>query len=105
MPEAGRVRPELRFSIAHDHPSLAGHFPDRAIVPGVVVLDEAVGLMLRDRPANRLAGLDDVKFLAPVLPGQEVTVACHEGRTGRLNFTCAVSGHAVLRGHVRLSAT
>jgi 3-hydroxyacyl-[acyl-carrier-protein] dehydratase len=92
----------LRFSIPNEHPCLSGHFPGRPIVPGVLVLDEAVALVLRERPADRLTGLDDVKFLAPVLPGEEVTVTCIESAPGRLNLVCAVAGRAVLRGRVRL---
>jgi 3-hydroxymyristoyl/3-hydroxydecanoyl-(acyl carrier protein) dehydratase len=95
----------LRFSIPYDHPSLAGHFPGRPIVPGVVLLDEAIALMLRDRPADRLVGLDDVKLLAPVLPGDEVAVTFAESAPGRLILTCAVAGHTVLRGWLRLGAT
>ena len=60
----------MRFSIPSDHPCLAGHFPGRPIVPGVVILDEAVALILHDRPANRVTGLDDVKLLATVLRGR-----------------------------------
>jgi 3-hydroxyacyl-[acyl-carrier-protein] dehydratase len=95
----------LRFSIPSDHPCLAGHFPGRPIVPGVVILDEVVAFILRDRPGNRLAGLDDVKLLAPVLPGDEVTVTCGESAPGRLVFTCVVAGRTVLRGRLRLGAT
>jgi 3-hydroxyacyl-[acyl-carrier-protein] dehydratase len=94
----------LRFSVPHDHPSLAGHFPGRPIVPGVVVLDEALALILRERPPNRLVGLDDVKLLAPVLPGDEVIVAYRESAPGQLVFTCAVAGHVVLHGRARLGA-
>ena len=53
-----------------------------------------MAFILRDRPANRVAGLDDVKFLAPVSPGDEVTVTCGESAPGRLVFTCAVAGRA-----------
>ena len=95
----------MRFSVPSYHPCLAGHFPGRPIVPGVVILDEAVALILGDRPTNRLAGLDDVKLLAPVLPGDEVTVTCGESPPGRLVVTCAVAGHTVLRGRLRLGAT
>jgi 3-hydroxyacyl-[acyl-carrier-protein] dehydratase len=98
------MQPLFRFSIPQSHPSLPGHFPDRPIVPGVVVLDEAVALILCDRPTDRLAALDDVKFLAPVLPGAEVTVTCRETAAGRLAFACEVAGHAVLRGRLRLGA-
>lgn len=98
------MQPALRFSIAHDHPSLSGHFPGQPIVPGVVVLDEAVALALADRPAERLVGLDDVKFLAPVRPGEEVTVTCSETTPGRLALTCVVAGRPVLRGRLRLGS-
>ena len=74
-------------------------------MPGVVILDEAVALILGDRPTNRLAGLDDVKLLAPVLPGDEVTVTCGENAPCRLVFTCVVAGRTVLRGRLRLGAT
>jgi len=99
------MQPALRFSIPDDHPSLAGHFPGRPIVPGVVVLDAAVALILADRPTGVLAGLEDVKFLAPVLPGSGITVTCSEGASGRLVFACAVAGQTVLRGQVRLGVT
>ena len=95
----------MRFSIPSDHPCLAGHFPGRPIVPGVVILDKAVELILRDLPANRLTGLDDVKLPAPVLPGDEVTVTCGESAPGRLVFTCVVAGRTVLRGRLRLGVT
>lgn len=94
----------MRFSIPRDHPSLAGHFPGNPIVPGVVVLDEAIALILRDRPSDRLLGLDDVKLLAPVLPGDEVAVTCGETTPGRLVLTCTVAGQTVLRGRIRLGA-
>jgi 3-hydroxyacyl-[acyl-carrier-protein] dehydratase len=96
------MQPLGRFSIPHDHPSLQGHFPGRPIVPGVVVLDTAIAVILRDRPADRVAGLDGLKFLAPVLPGQEVTVRCSETSPGRLALACAVAGQTVLRGQIRL---
>jgi 3-hydroxyacyl-[acyl-carrier-protein] dehydratase len=99
------MQPAWHFSIPDDHPSLAGHFPGRPIVPGVVVLDAALALILADRPTDVVAGLDDVKFLVPVLPGSEVTVTCSESAPGRLAFACAVAGQTVLRGRVRIGVT
>ena len=88
----------LHFVIPNDHPSLAGHFPGRPIIPGVVVLDAAMAQILRCRPACSVTSLDDVKFLAPVLPGSEVTVTFRESSPGRVIFVCTVAGQSVLRG-------
>jgi 3-hydroxymyristoyl/3-hydroxydecanoyl-(acyl carrier protein) dehydratase len=96
------MQPPLVFSIPHDHPSLAGHFPHRPIVPGVVILDSAMALILRDRPASTVASLDDVKFLARVSPGSEVAVSFRESAPNRIQFVCAVAGRSVLRGRVGL---
>jgi 3-hydroxyacyl-[acyl-carrier-protein] dehydratase len=90
-----------RFSIPGSHPSLAGHFPGQPIVPGVLVLDQAVALVLRDYPSKRLAELTNAKFLAPVLPGDEVTVSCSEA-AGGLVIICEVAGRTVLRGLLHL---
>jgi len=55
------------------HPALAGHFPGRPIVPGVVLLDHTV-LALRgwlDQPAAALpCEIASAKFLSPVTPGE-----------------------------------
>jgi 3-hydroxyacyl-[acyl-carrier-protein] dehydratase len=97
--------PQLRFLVPQDHPSLPGHFPGRPIVPGVVVLDCAMAVLLRDCPEARLAGFDEVKFVSPVSPGAEICVSVIERAPGCLSFTCAVDGRAVLRGRARLRTT
>ena len=92
MTEAGR------FTVPTAHPSLPGHFPGRPVVPGVVLLDEALALLLARHPGRGLAGLPGVKFLAPVLPGQEIAVRGDAGAEGRLGFACSAGGRDVLRG-------
>ena len=99
------MQAQLRFVIPKDHPSLPGHFPSRPIVPGVVVLDCAMAVLLRDCPEARLAGFDEVKFVAPVSPGAEIRASCNESGPNRLTFTCTVDGRTVLRGRVRLGTT
>ncbi len=96
---------EPHFSIAPDHPSLAGHFPGRPIVPGVVVLERALALLLRDRPGHRVAALDEVKFLAPVLPGDAIVVEVAEATTLRLTFVASADQRVVLRCRARLGLT
>lgn len=84
------------FSIAADHPALAGHFPGCPIVPGVVVLSEAFGLM-----GVEPALLEQVKFLHPVRPGDTVRVT---HTTQPLAFTCTVGTQVVAKGRLRNGA-
>jgi len=96
MTEAGA------FAIAPDHPSLPGHFPGRPVVPGVVVLDLALEAILRLHPGRRAAGLPQVKFTRPVLPGQTVTVSSAPANQDRVAFACRVDGTEVARGTLLL---
>ena len=63
------------LTINADHPALVGHFPGRPLVPGVVLLDEAIVAIECARGvtfgAFRLAS---VKFLQPVKPPAMLTV-------------------------------
>jgi 3-hydroxymyristoyl/3-hydroxydecanoyl-(acyl carrier protein) dehydratase len=86
-----------RFAIPPEHPCLPGHFPGRPIVPGVVVLDHALALVLARLPNRMVAALPHAKFTAPVLPGQVVEVG-YELAQDRLHFTCMVAGAVAVRG-------
>jgi 3-hydroxymyristoyl/3-hydroxydecanoyl-(acyl carrier protein) dehydratase len=92
------VTPVATFTIAADHPSLAGHFPDRPVVPGVVLLDHVLSAIA----PSGASGLPSVKFIQPVLPGQPVVIACAPASDRRIAFSCTVDGHAVARGSVSL---
>lgn len=92
-----------RFWVAADHPCLPGHFPDRPVVPGVVLLDEALALVLAAAPGLRVAGLQAARFLRPVLPDEEVEVLHGEIADGPVSFFCRVAGRDALRGAVLLA--
>lgn len=79
-----------RFVIAAGHPALPGHFPGHPIVPGVVVLDEVLALASRRRGAPLdVAGLPQVKFVSPLLPGEPADVALDAEHDGvRFSVRC-----------------
>lgn len=66
-----------RFRIDATHPALPGHFPGRPVVPGVVLLDRVAAAVEREFGA-RVAALPQVKFVAPLLPGEEAELRLEE---------------------------
>ena len=97
--------PAGRFQVAPDHACVPGHFPGQPVVPGVVLLDEALALLLAAAPGLRVEGFPVVRFLRPVLPGEDVDVL-HEppAAPGRMSFVCRVAGRDTVRGAALLAA-
>lgn len=93
------------FTVAADHPCLAGHFPGRPIVPGVMLLDEVLSRIRNHAATDGPILLDAVKFTAPVLPGQDVRVVLQLGSGGRVGFTCEVEGARVMAGTATFPVT
>ncbi len=85
-----------RFSVPAGHPSLAGHFPGRPIVPGVLLLDAVLQAAAPCAPRRILRA----KFAAPVGPGEEVEIGFERRGAGRLLFACRCRGVTVLFGEV-----
>lgn len=67
-------------------------------MPGVLVLDAALGLVLAHLPGRALAGVASAKFLRPILPEQEIAVRCLRIADERIGFQCDVEGTVALRG-------
>jgi len=81
----------VELSIGADHPSYAGHFPGRPILPGVVLLAELLECMGRDAATRACLGdapkLNTAKSVAPVRPGQRLQARWSLPATGnRLPF-------------------
>jgi 3-hydroxyacyl-[acyl-carrier-protein] dehydratase len=67
----------VALRIARDHPSLAGHFPGHPIVPGVVLLDEALHAIEQLQQVEAASWtISAVKFHHTVAPGDELQLTC-----------------------------
>lgn len=92
------------FHLPDDHPALAGHFPGHPLVPGVVLLEMALALIMPRLPGMTLAGIAKVKFTAAVQPDQEIEVQYDPSAHASVDFICrrdgiiAVQGTALLKG-------
>jgi 3-hydroxyacyl-[acyl-carrier-protein] dehydratase len=88
-----------------DHPASRGHFAGNPIIPGAVLLSEAVIAILRqlDAPPAPLV-VHSAKFQHPARPGDRVVIEFSRGGDGALRFTCSVGAKAVLTGQMSCPA-
>lgn len=89
----------MPFSIAHDHPSLPGHFPGRPVVPGVVVLDRVLAAIETTHGPLGPLRLPQVKFVQPLLPGETADIQL-EGEAPRWRFRVLRDGTLLASGEV-----
>lgn len=90
---------EFSWPVPADHPALAGHFPGRPIVPGVVLLDQAI------RFAEQLLGrpglawqVGNAKFFSPVGPGETLGFVLQTKPSGAVAFAVSAAGRSVASG-------
>jgi 3-hydroxyacyl-[acyl-carrier-protein] dehydratase len=97
-----RVRPDEWY--------LAGHFPGRPVMPGVLIVEAmaqtgAVAVLSQEENRGRIAlfaGIDDVRFKRIVEPGDELELECTleavRGPVGKGKATARVDGELAARG-------
>jgi 3-hydroxymyristoyl/3-hydroxydecanoyl-(acyl carrier protein) dehydratase len=89
----------MHFEIPPDDPCLAGHFPGRPLVPGVVLLERVLAAI---EAGGAIAGplrLPQVKFLRPLLPGQPARVVL-DGAAPRWRFEVVGEEGVLVRGEL-----
>jgi 3-hydroxyacyl-[acyl-carrier-protein] dehydratase len=103
--------------IREDEWYLAGHFPGRPIMPGVLMVEalaQAGAVAVLSEEANRgklalFAGIDDVRFKRLVEPGDELELTCElervRGPIGRGKGTAKVGGELAVRGTLTFALT
>jgi 3-hydroxyacyl-[acyl-carrier-protein] dehydratase len=92
-------------SFPPDHPAAQGHFPGNPLIPGAVLLAAA----LREIEAGLDVSLSScrirsAKFLAPVRPGDRVTIEYSRSDGNAIRFDCRIDGRAVLKGELACDA-
>jgi 3-hydroxyacyl-[acyl-carrier-protein] dehydratase len=100
-----------------ENPIFAGHFPEKPILPGVLLIEavaQTAGVMLGSaapRTADKSAGgvallaaVNRFKFFKPVSPGQEVRIETKKlteaGQLAYIGGTVWVGGHVVANGEL-----
>ena len=104
------VRAVARKRVRDDEWYLAGHFPGRPIMPGVLIVEAmaqtgAVAVLAEEENRGKLAlfaGIDDVRFKRIVEPGDELELTCElervRGPIGRGKARATVDGELAARG-------
>jgi acyl-coenzyme A synthetase/AMP-(fatty) acid ligase len=95
------ANPAMRspIEVPKDHPSFAGHFPKFPVLPGAVLLDEALQVIQRERGID-LAGwhVASVKFLDLVRPGDDLQLEHSADKGGTIRFSIRAADRTVASG-------
>ena len=93
------------LEVAADHPALAGHFPGMPILPGAVLLDEALHAIEADRNLDLTQWqVSAAKFLEPARPGDALAIEHGAAPDGTLRFAVRIAGRPVLTGTLTLAS-
>ncbi len=93
-----------RKAVTVNEPFFQGHFPVRAIMPGVLVIESLAqtgGVMMLSLPENKgklayIVGINDARFRRPIVPGDviecETTLTRARGDMGKVACVARVDG-------------
>ena len=103
-------------NVTLNEPQFQGHFPDRPLMPGVLIVEamaQVGGLIVAQMPDLPkglfvFAGIDAVRFRRPVVPGDQLTISCEllslkRQRFGKVRGEARVEGQLVCSGELMFS--
>ena len=103
-------------NITINEPQFQGHFPNRPLMPGVLIVESMAqvgGLIVSQMPDLPkglfvFAGINNVKFRKPVVPGDQLIITCEltsikRKRFGKINSEAHVDGKLVCSGELMFS--
>lgn len=82
----------ITLDIPLDHASFPGHFPGNPILPGVLLLERVMSCVQDQltRPLQKYT-LYNVKFLAAVSPGDQLSLTLSDGSSNEKHFSMHLS--------------
>ena len=87
------------LDVPSDHPSFQGHFPAFPVLPGAVLLDEALQAIERARGIDlKIWKIASLKFLDVVRPGDALRLEHSASKAGAIRFTVRAAARVVASG-------
>ena len=103
-------------SVTLNEPQFQGHFPERPLMPGVLIVESMAqvgGIIVTQMPDIPkglfvFAGINNVKFRRPVVPGDQLVITCEllsikRKRFGKVKGEAKVDGNLVCSGELMFS--
>ena len=103
-------------NVTINEPQFQGHFPERPLMPGVLIVESMAqvgGIIVTQMPDLPkglfvFAGINNVKFSRPVIPGDQLVITCEllsikRKRFGKVKGEAHVDGKLVCSGELMFS--
>ena len=103
-------------NVTINEPQFQGHFPGRPLMPGVLIVESMAqvgGIIVTQMPDLPkglfvFAGINNVKFRRPVVPGDQLVITCEllsikRQRFGKVKGEALVDGKLVCSGELMFS--
>ena len=103
-------------NVTINEPQFQGHFPERPLMPGVLIVESMAqvgGIIVTKMPELPkglfvFAGINNVKFRKPVVPGDQLVITCEllsikRQRFGKVKGEVNVDGNLVCSGELMFS--
>ena len=103
-------------NVTINEPQFQGHFPERPLMPGVLIVESMAqvgGIIVTQMPELPkglfvFAGINNVKFRRPVVPGDQLVITCEllsikRQRFGKVKGEVHVEGKLVCSGELMFS--
>jgi 3-hydroxyacyl-[acyl-carrier-protein] dehydratase len=91
----------VSLEISSEHPAFAGHFPGTPILPGALLLDEAVRRLCATADYSAVqCEIAAAKFLSVVRPGEALTLDHEQSNDGWIRFVIRTADRTVATGRL-----